>query len=99
MPRNRSTAGSGVGGSEKGHASMLVSPEVEEMQRRLLPMEKRGGARAFGPSRLRDFETYFFPSNKRHETFSPYYYYQQPKRGGGRAFYSYWSPPNLGDSR
>ncbi|VDN04386.1 unnamed protein product [Thelazia callipaeda] len=67
---------------------------------RVIPAEKRAGARAFGPSRSRDFENYFFPSNKRHETFRPYYYYyQQPKRAGARTFYTYWNPLNTIDTR
>lgn len=59
---------------------------------RVISLAKRAGARSFGP-RFRDFESYFYPNTKRHETFSPYYYYQQPKRAGARAFYSYWNPP------
>uniref|UniRef100_A0A915PC27 Uncharacterized protein n=1 Tax=Setaria digitata TaxID=48799 RepID=A0A915PC27_9BILA len=77
---------------------MLTSPEGDGFERQLLSIQKRAGARAFGSSRSQNFENLFFPSNKRHQTFSPYYYYQQPKRGGGHPFYAYLSQP-VGDVR
>uniref|UniRef100_A0A0R3RU31 Uncharacterized protein n=1 Tax=Elaeophora elaphi TaxID=1147741 RepID=A0A0R3RU31_9BILA len=76
---------------------MLISPETEDLERQLFSIKKRAGARAFGSLRGNNFETFFFPNNKRHQTFSPYYYYQQLKRGGGHPFYTYWEPSNVGD--
>ncbi|CAG9535937.1 unnamed protein product [Cercopithifilaria johnstoni] len=74
---------------------MLTNPETDVLQQQLLSIKKRAGARAFGSLRTNDFDNLFYPNNKRHQAFSPFYYYQQPKRGGGHPFYTYWSPSDV----
>ncbi|KAK6109294.1 hypothetical protein QQG55_35425 [Brugia pahangi] len=86
-----------INDDDKEHTPMLSNPEAEDLERQLFWTRKRAGARAFGSMRGNNFENLFFPSNKRHQTFSPYYYYQQLKRGGGHPFYTYWSPSNAGN--
>ncbi|VBB30549.1 unnamed protein product [Acanthocheilonema viteae] len=76
---------------------MLTNPETEDLERQLLSIKKRAGARSFGSMKANNFENFFYPSIKRHQAFSPYYYYQQLKRGGGHPFYAYWSPSSASD--
>ncbi|VDN59937.1 unnamed protein product [Dracunculus medinensis] len=85
--------------SESGsYPSFLANLDNTKAERQLINAGKRGGARTFGPHRF-DFDSFFYPTDKRQETFSPYYFYQQPKRGGGRGFYSVWNPPTISESR
>uniref|UniRef100_A0A0N5AZS6 Uncharacterized protein n=1 Tax=Syphacia muris TaxID=451379 RepID=A0A0N5AZS6_9BILA len=69
---------------------------IQTSLQRLAELQKRGGARAFGP-RLNS-ETPFYSEGKRYNAPS-YYFYRQPKRGGGRAFAAYYKPSKFSDPR